>query len=178
MDLMNPFDIGIAIIFAFCLIRGFFRGFIKEVFSIIGAVGGFYCAGAYYLTVARLLSKWMPNIPYTNIVGFLIVFLVVFILISLLGIGVRYLVGIVFLGWVDRFCGVVFGAFKGVLIASILLMAVTTFLPEFEPLIKKSKLYPNVMLVSEKMIDMVPEEMKRKLIAKIEEFNKVWKRKK
>ena len=175
MNLMNPFDIGIAVILAFCLIRGLFRGFIKEVFSVLGALGGFYCASTYYLTVSDPLSRWLPNLPYINILSFLVLFLGVFILISLLGVGVKYLLGIVFLGGVDRLCGAIFGAFKGVLIVSILLIAFTTFLPEREPLIQNSKLSPRVMLVSQKMISMIPKEMKRAFSAKIEELNKIWK---
>jgi len=37
---MNPFDTIIAIILGYCLIRGFFRGLIKELSSIIGVLGG------------------------------------------------------------------------------------------------------------------------------------------
>ena len=40
MSLTNPFDIGIIIIFGFCMIRGFFRGFVKEVISLIGVLAG------------------------------------------------------------------------------------------------------------------------------------------
>jgi len=39
-DFINPVDIGIIIIFGYCLIRGFFRGFIKELFSLIAVFGG------------------------------------------------------------------------------------------------------------------------------------------
>ncbi|MGD9259358.1 MAG: CvpA family protein, partial [Desulfobacterales bacterium] len=38
---MNPFDILIIIILGYSLIRGLFRGLVKEVASIIGVLGGF-----------------------------------------------------------------------------------------------------------------------------------------
>ena len=45
---MNPFDMVIVVILSFCLIRGFFRGLIKELASIVGVLGGFYAAYTYY----------------------------------------------------------------------------------------------------------------------------------
>jgi membrane protein required for colicin V production len=175
MNLTNPFDIGIAVILAFCLIRGFFRGFIKEVFSVIGALGGFYCASAYFSMVSGPLSRWLPDFPYINILSFMILFLGVFFLISLFGVGIKYLVGIVFLRGVDRLLGAVFGALKGILIVSILLVVFTTFLPKREPMIQNSKLSPRVILVSEMIVSMIPKEVKHAFSVKIKELNKIWK---
>jgi len=42
---MNALDVVIAVIVGFCLIRGIFRGLIKELSSIIGVFAGFYFAG-------------------------------------------------------------------------------------------------------------------------------------
>ena len=175
MNLANPFDIGIAVIFAFFLIRGIFRGFIKELFSLAGVLGGFYAACTYYLTAAAFLSRWVPRMPYLNMVAFLIIFFGVFILFSILGVGAKYLLNIVFLGWVDRFCGLLFGAAKGVLVVSILLMALTTFLPECDAMIKSSRLSPRVMRISEKIVEIIPTTMKREFNAKLEECKKAWK---
>jgi len=174
MDLMNPVDIGIAAIIAFCVIRGFFRGFIKEVFSLVGALAGFYIACIYYGDAATYLMRWAPTFPYLNIISFVVIFIAVFILISLLGTGFRYLLNIVFLGWVDRVCGLLFGAIKGVLIGSMLLLALTVFVPQSAWMIKSSKFAPEVTRVSEKMIGIVPPEVKQKFLDKIEVFRKTW----
>ena len=45
---MNPFDILMLIILAYGLIRGIFRGLVRELASIIGVLGGFYAAYSYY----------------------------------------------------------------------------------------------------------------------------------
>jgi membrane protein required for colicin V production len=114
---MNTFDIVIIIIFGFCMIRGFFRGLIKELSSIIGVLGGFYAAYTYYMQVAIPLSGWIQNDSYRNILSFLIIFCAVFLIISILGVIIKYILNITFLGWVDRICGTGFGLIKGVLIA-------------------------------------------------------------
>jgi len=178
MDLMNPVDIGIAVVIAFCLIRGLFRGFIKEIFSLIGALAGFYIACIYYPDAAKLLIKWAPSLPYENIISFTLIFTGIFLFINLLGVGIRYLLNIVFLGWVDRVCGILFGAAKGVLIVSMVLLALTAFVPEFDSMIKSSKLAPEVTRFSEQMIRVVPHGVKRQFIDKIGVFKKAWQKKK
>ena len=83
---MNLLDIVMIIILCFCLIRGGFRGLIKELSSIMGVFLGFYGAYTYYPVVAKWLSRWISNEGYGNILSFLIIFCVVFLLISILGI--------------------------------------------------------------------------------------------
>lgn len=173
---MNPLDILIIIILLYCLIRGIFRGIIKELSSIIGVLGGFYGAYAYYPLVAKQLSRWISNTGYLNILSFMIIFCVVFIVISILGIIIKYLLRISFLGWVDRVCGAGFGIIKGILIVSVILLALTTFLPKGAPLIKNSLLSPHVTMISEKLIKVTSTQMKRQFGAKIEELKKIWKK--
>jgi membrane protein required for colicin V production len=173
---MNPFDILIVIIFGFCLIRGFFRGFIKEVSSIIGVLGGFYAAYTYYMEFAKLLSGWISDKSYLYIVSFLIIFCGVFLIISILGVVIKYILNIAFFGWVDRICGAGFGIIKAVLIVSVLLIALTAFLPKEAPIIKNSMLSPRVSFISEKMAKVIPKDMKHQFVSKIEELKKAWKK--
>jgi membrane protein required for colicin V production len=175
---MNFFDIIIIIILGYCLIRGFFRGLIKELSSIIGVLGGFYAAFTYYMLVAKPLSKWITNTGYLNILSFLIIFCGVFIIISILGVIINYLLKIAFLGWLDRICGFIFGAMKGILIVSVLLIALTAFLPKGTPVIKDSLLSPYVTLVSEKIAKVVSKDMKHAFSSKIETIKRAWKKNK
>jgi len=172
---MNPFDIFIIVIIAYSLIRGLFRGLVKEASSIIGVLGGFYAAYSYYPMVAKLFSRLIINTSYLNILSFLIIFCIVLIIISILGIVIKYLLNVAFLGWVDRICGVGFGLIKGILIVTVLFIILTTFLPKGAPLIKKSILAPHVIWISEKMVNVVPKEMKKDFFTKLDEFKKAWK---
>ncbi len=173
---MNFFDIIIIIILGFCVIRGVFRGLIKELSSIIGVLGGFYAAYSYYMVLARPLSRWISNVAYLNISSFLIIFCGVLIIISILGVVIKYVLNIAFLGWVDRICGAGFGIIKGILIASVLLITLTAFLPRNAPVIKNSMLAPHVTLVSEKMAKVVSKDMKHNFTAKLAELKKAWKK--
>jgi len=69
---------------------------------------------------------------------------------------------------------VLFGIAKGVLIASVLLMIFTAFLPKGTPLIKDSHLAPHVSKISEIMAQLVSKDMKLEFSTKIVELKKNW----
>jgi membrane protein required for colicin V production len=172
---MNPFDIIIIVILGYSLVRGLFRGLVKEISSIIGVFGGFYAGYTYYKTLGKLLSSIVHEAAYLNILSFLIIFCGVLIVVSVLGVIIKYLLNIAFLGWVDRIGGVVFGLAKGVLIVSVLFISLTAFLPKGSVFIKKSVLAPHVSWVSEKMANVVSQEMKQDFVSKLGELKKAWK---
>ena len=172
---MNPFDILIIVIFGYCLVRGLFRGLVKEVSSIIGVLGGFYAAYSYYNVVAKGLSRFIADTAYLNILSFLIIFCLVLIIVNVLGIIIKYLLNIAFLGWVDRIFGVLFGMIKGILIVSVIFIVLTAFLPKGASIIKSSILAPHVIWVSENMAKVISKDMKRDFSDKLEELKKAWK---
>ena len=172
---MNPFDILIIVILGYSLVRGLFRGLVKELSSIIGVLGGFYAAYTYYKVLAGLLAGFIHDTSYLNILSFLAIFCGVLIVIGVLGVIIKYLLNIAFLGWVDRIGGVVFGVLKGVLIVSILFITLTTFLPKGTAFIRNSELAPHVSWVSEKMAKVISKEMKQDFKAKLGELKKAWK---
>ena len=175
---MNLLDIFTIIVTAYCLIRGIFRGLIKEVSAIIGVFAGFFAAYTFYPDVAKLLSPWISNTGYLNILSFLIIFCLLFILISILGIIIKYILKVAFLGWIDRICGAGFGFVKGILIVSIVLMTLTAFLTKGSPLIRDSLLAPHVVMISENLAKVVSKDMKQAFVVKLDELKKFWKKNK
>lgn len=165
------------VIVGFCLIRGIFRGLVKELSSIIGVLAGYYAAYTYYGHLAKLIAKWLTDTGYINILSFFIIFCLVFFIISILGVIIKYLLSISHLGWVDRICGAGFGLVKGILIAAILLLVLTAFLPKGPPVVKKSFLAPHVALISEAMAKVVPKQMKQEFGFKLKELQSTWKKK-
>lgn len=174
---MTVLDVVMIVIVGFCLIRGIFRGLIKEISSIVGVLAGYYAAYTYYGYPAKLLSQWLSNTGYINLLSFFIIFCLVFLIISILGVIIKYLLSISHLGWADRVSGAVFGLIKGILIAAILLLALTAFLPKGAPVVKKSFLAPHVVLISETMVKVVPKQMKQQFKIKLKELQTIWKAK-
>lgn len=171
---MNSLDILIITILAYGLIRGIFRGLIREISSIIGVLGGFYAAYTYYPLVANLISPWISNPAYLNILSYLVLFAGVVIIVSVLAVVIKYLLNIAYLGWVDRISGALFGMLKGGLVICVLFIALTAFLPKGAPLIQQSTLSPHVAIVSEVMAKVVSKDMKENFVSKIKDFKKKW----
>ncbi len=171
---MNPLDITFSVIIAFCLIRGGFRGIVKEASAIIGVFGGFFAAYTYYPMLAERLSPFISSEAWLNIISFLLIFCIIFAAVSALGVVVKYLLKVVFLGWVDRLCGAGFGLVKGVLISAVLLMVFATFLDTGAPLVRDSKTAPYITTVSEALSGFTSKDLRKEFTAKIEHARKKW----
>jgi membrane protein required for colicin V production len=171
---MNPFDILIVTILTYGLIRGIFRGLVRELSSIIGVLGGVYAAYTYYPHVARWMSPWISDAAYLNIVSYMAIFSVVVIIVGILAVVIKYLLNIAYLGWVDRVCGALFGLLKGGLVVCVVFIVLTAFLPKGAPVIKNATLSPHISMVSEVMARVISKEMKENFIIKLKELKKSW----
>jgi membrane protein required for colicin V production len=172
---MNAFDIVVGVILVYGLIRGLFRGLVKEAASVIGVLGGFLAAYSFYGVVAGYLSGLVSSPAYRNLLAFLIIFCAVVVVVNVLAIIIKYLLKIVFLGWLDRLGGVALGFIKGALIVAVLFLALTAFLPKGTPLIRDSLTAPYVAIASETLATVVSSDIKREFAAKLDELKKAWK---
>ena len=169
---MNPFDILVVTTLTYGLIRGIFRGLVRELSSIVGVLGGFYAAYTYYPHVAKLISPWISDVAYLNIVSYMTIFSVVVIVVGILAVVIKYLLNIAYLGWVDRVCGALFGLLKGGLVVSVVFIVLTAFLPKGAPVVKNATLSPHISMVSEVMAKVISKEMKENFVIELKEFKK------
>ncbi|MBU4011008.1 MAG: CvpA family protein, partial [Proteobacteria bacterium] len=87
---------------------------------------------------------------------------------------IKYILKIVFLGWVDRIFGAIFGILKGTLISSILLVVFVAFLSGSINTIKSSRTSPILVIFSDKMVMVTPKGLKNEYNTKIKEIKKAW----
>ncbi|MCB9493833.1 MAG: CvpA family protein [Desulfobacteraceae bacterium] len=157
---MNGLDIAILCILGFTLVRGIMTGLVQSVSGLIGAVAGFYAAYFYYPALADFLKKWVEPGSALNIASFFVIFCAVVIVVTLIGRMLKWIMKIVFLGWVDRLGGGLIGLLKGCIVVSALVIVLTTFLPPKSPVLKNSTILPYVSEVSELMMELVPSDFK------------------
>jgi membrane protein required for colicin V production len=175
---MNPFDMAIIVVLGYCIIRGIFRGLIKEVSSIVGLAAGFYVAYSYHGSVAPLFSMWITEPAYLKITSFVLLFCSVFLTIALIGILIRFVIKLVLLGVVDRIFGGVFGALKAVLVVSFAYILLITFLPAGGvSVVSESKLAPQINTIARGIIQVVPKDVRNSYHKKLSEIKKDWNRK-
>jgi membrane protein required for colicin V production len=172
---MNTFDIVVIVIVSFCLIRGLFKGLIGEVSGIIGVIAGFYGAYTYYPMIAVYAKEWIENPGIRNIIAFFVLFCAILIVVGFISMLIRKILNLVFLGWVDRTFGLVFGVAKGILIVSVLFIMITTFLPKNTSLFADSKLSVHVATISKAMTVFVSKSHRGDFLKQLEGIQKIWK---
>ena len=173
---MNFFDIAIIIIVAACLIRGVFKGLTREVSGIIAIVAGFYGAYTYYPVLMPYFEGWFAEPFYANILAVFLLFCMIFSVVTILGVLIRKIMKLVFLGWVDRLFGGAFGTLKGVLIVSLIFIVLTTFLPVNQTFIRESRLSPYLVRVSKVLTVFVSHQLQDDFSSKLDWMNSLWKK--
>jgi len=157
---MNILDIIIIIIMVISICYSTYRGFIRDIFSLLGLAAGFITASQFYLAGGKYLQQWFDNPAISNIVSFIAILIGVTFTVSLLGTLARRTIRAVSLGWLDRLLGACFGFFKGLLIICTLLMILVAFLPPQKKILTESKFSPRVITLSKVLTSLVPDDLK------------------
>lgn len=122
------FDLVIIILTLLLGIKGLFRGFIKEVFGIVGIIGAAFIASRIALDTGKIVAPLLNLENQTSIqfLGFVIAFFAIWLIVYAVGVIVSKIFSVSGLGIIDRFFGFVFGMLKVILIFSLLAYAVTS----------------------------------------------------
>ncbi|QKF73713.1 CvpA family membrane protein [Aliarcobacter faecis] len=125
---MQDFSIFDLIIIAITLLlglKGLFRGFIKEVFGLLGIVGAIFVASRISKELGDLIAPILvlENEATIKLIGFIVALVVVWLIIYSAGMVVSKIFSASGLGTVDRIFGFIFGALKIFLIFSVIAYA-------------------------------------------------------
>ncbi len=130
---MNWVDLILLCVVALFGLRGFFRGFFRELFSLAALVAGFMVAVAYDQEIATIVSThWrMPPLLLKG-VSFVAIFFVVYFLLNLAGWLLHRSEKLLFLKALNRTGGIVLGTGKGAALAAmaVFLLSSTALLPQ------------------------------------------------
>lgn len=142
---MNLLDVIIIACMVFLIVRGIFRGFIREVGSLAGVILGIWLASLYQPQMTDFLKSFLPSGKFLSLISFALIFLVVLVLCNVVGWLLKKLVKKIFLGWADRTLGAALAVLKGVLITYFAIVLLTFFVPSKSNLIADSKLAPIII---------------------------------
>lgn len=173
---MTLFDFCVAGIVGACLVFGGFRGLIREVSGIIGVVAGFYGANTYFPLLMPYIEPWITSQDLRKLACFFVLFVLILLAVGLVAWVIRKLLKLVFLGWVDRIFGAVFGAAKGVLVVTVLFIMATTFIPGSKAFFAESKTAPYLARVADALTVFVSRNIKKDFNHHLEGMKKTWKK--
>ena len=145
---MNYLDIIIAIVLFLFGFKGFRKGLIIEVVTLLAFGVGIYGAMHFSDFTAEHLQDFMEiNPKYLNTVAFVLTFILLVVLVNIIGRLVSDAVKAMNLSFFNKLCGFVFGVAKGVLLCSIMVMVLNNF--QLIGVVKsevreQSKLYPYI----------------------------------
>ena len=117
------FDIIATIIILFLGLKGIINGFFKELFGLLGIIGGIFIASRLGNEVGEYLSDMIfkfENSAAINFTGFLVTLAAFWLFMILVGLIFKKLSKISGLGSIDKILGFVFGAGKFFLIAAVI----------------------------------------------------------
>ncbi len=119
---MNYLDILLAIPLIWAVYRGFTKGLIFSVASLLALILGIYGAIHFSFVVQDFVRAiFHPNDRYLAFLSFTITFILIVIIIHMVAWAIDRLIKAVALGMVNRLAGVVFNVIKMAFILSIIL---------------------------------------------------------
>jgi membrane protein required for colicin V production len=120
--MLSILDFIIIGVIAFSALVSIFRGFVRELLSIVTWVISFWVAWHFGQVLAALLAPYVHNQVLRYPVAFIALFVITMILGSLLNYLIGQLVDKTGLSGTDRVLGLLFGLLRGALIVGVMLL--------------------------------------------------------
>tara|TARA_Y100001960_G_scaffold150884_1_gene159181 strand:+ start:2490 stop:3182 length:693 start_codon:yes stop_codon:yes gene_type:complete len=142
---MTTFDIIVCSILGLSMALSLFKGFIKELFSLLSYLGGFLMASKYQGAFSHILIETIPSMAIAKMIAFVIIYILTVFIISLMGKVVK---GMLYSGnqlsTADRIMGMVVGLGRGAVIVIALTFPLQFFPKVAEKVTKGSQTAPYI----------------------------------
>ena len=164
---MNTVDIVLGIFLLYGLVRGFFRGFLTELASLVGLVAGIYGAIHFSYYAGEFLSQHVDwDIDIINLASLAITFLIIIFVVSLVGKMLTKVADFAALGIVNKLLGAIFGLLKSAFVASVIIMFFMTSNKTLEfvetETLEESVLYEPVAVIAPIILPSIIKQVKEK----------------
>jgi membrane protein required for colicin V production len=156
---MRVADWMILLVILASIVQAVRAGFFREAFAIAGLVLGYLLAAWRYTSLASWLESFLKSQEFSQVAGFLVIFLAVTILASIAGRIARWAAKESGLSFLDRILGGAIGLLRGGLLVAVVLMTMTAFSPASRWL-QDSQLAPYFLVVGRAAIWVAPSEMR------------------
>ena len=173
----NVLDIIILSIVLFCTIWSFFKGIIREIFSLLALGLGIILARQFYYQTAQSWGRWLSP-KAGNIIAFILLFLAAYLVVIIIGKLFRKIIKTIELSWLDHVGGALLGFLKGLLLVCLLVTVLIMVFSPKEEVLRTSELIPYVVYIislSDGLVKVIPPEIRQGFQEKVEELEHFWK---
>ena len=163
---MNSLDYILFIPLLYGLYRGFTKGLIVELASLLALTLGIYGALHFSSLTFEFLGDYVEiNTAYLQLASYGLTFLIIVMLISLTGKILTMLIKLVALGFINRMMGAIFGGIKLLLILSVFILFFERFNKQFgmvkDEVLNASIMYNPIRIQAQQFYPNVIEEFER-----------------
>jgi len=155
---MSLIDIAIIIIIIVSLLSGLFRGFIREVLSLISWITALWIAYNYAVQGAAFLEPYLEP-PLRFVAAFAVIFIVTLLLISMVSYLVHKLFSLTSITGIDRSLGTLFGIIRGVIVVALLILCAAFMDFTNQPCWKESILVNYFLPITEFIRSLIPDDI-------------------
>jgi len=155
-------DYLLAIVLAASVLAGLLKGIARSLVGLLAVIVGFLCGLWFYGVVGALFYEYLSSRQLAHFVGFVLIFLGVVLLGSLIAGLLARLLKWANLSWLDRLMGAAFGLARGALLGAAIVLAIMAFAPKPPPQsVAGSRLAPYLMGTSRLIVAAAPYEVRR-----------------
>jgi len=154
---VSLFDYGLIAIVGLSMVLSLWRGFVREVISLIGLVAAFLIASRTSSAAGDFLGQWIASNMLADILGFVGVFTGIMLLVGLVGGLIRKLIDKADLTATDRTLGVLFGFARGALLIGLFFLMYTSYSREEKSWMKDSMLTPYALELADVIGQAIPK---------------------
>jgi len=154
---LNFVDYILIAIVGLSMVLSLWRGFVREIISLIGLVAAFLIASRLSGRTGDFLGQWITNPTGADVAGFALVFVIVMIVVGLVGTIIRRLVDLAALTATDRTLGMFFGAARGMLLIALCFLVYTSHSKPDASWLKQSQLTPYAIELGDMLGGMIPQ---------------------
>lgn len=171
----NTFDIVVSILILFLGLKGIINGFFKELFGLIGIIGGIYIASRVGEKVGQLINNSLlkfENSAAISFTGFLVTLGLFWLFMVGIGLIFKKLSLLSGLGLFDKILGFIFSAGKFFLIAAVILYStynIKMMRPNLDKMMHNSMLFPILVDTGSVIMKLDPKEFSNDINATLSE---------
>jgi len=172
---MNTLDYIIIAFLLYLLIRGIFRGLIRESFSLIGVILGIWLGNLYQPWMTNLLKPYLPLPQYLPLLSFIFLFISIIVICNLLGWALKLWLKNIFSGGSDMTFGAILAVVKGAIIIYLVMIILTFYIPDKTTFIAKSILAPRIIKSYQSVTGFISpnhyQSWKKKLVGELKKID-------